>query len=70
MNDDLPEETSQPVLDETTNNVNLEGRCLQTRNESDNRSVAKPPDTETLLSISLVQIKLDKTETYETFYLH
>ena len=62
MNDKLPEATSRTVPDETTNNVNLEGRCLQTQNESDNGSVAKPPDTETQPSISLAQIKLDETE--------
>ena len=62
MNDELPEATSQPVLDETTNNVDLEGHYLQTRSESDNRNVAKPSGTETQPSISLAQTKLDKTE--------
>ena len=62
MNDELPEETSRTVPDETTNNINLEGGYPQTRSESDNRSVAKPPDTEAQPSISLSQIKLDKTE--------
>ena len=62
MNDELPEATSRTVPDETTNNINIEGRCLQTRNESDNGSVAKSPDTETQPSISLAQIKVDETE--------
>ena len=62
MNDELPEETSRTVPDETTNNVNLEGGYPQTQSESDNGSVAKPPDNEAQPSISLSQIKLDKTE--------
>ena len=62
MNDELPEATSRTVPDETTNYVNLEGQCLQARNESDNGIVVKPPDTETQLSISQAQIKLDMTE--------
>ena len=62
MNDELPEATSRTVPDKTTNNINIEGRCLQTRNESDNGSVAKSPDTETQPSISLAQIKVDETE--------
>ena len=62
MNDELPEATSRPVLDKTTNNVDLEGHYLQTRSESDNGHVAKPSGTETQPSISLAQTKLDKTE--------
>ena len=62
MNDELPEETSRTVPDKTTNNVNLEGRYHQTQRESDNASVAKPPDTEAQPSSALVQINLDKTE--------
>ena len=62
MNNELPEETSQTVPDETTNNVNLEGRYYQTRSESDNASVAKPPDTEAQPSLALPQMNLDKTE--------
>ena len=62
MNDELPEETSRTVPDETTINVNLGGRYLQTQSESDNVSVAEPPDTEAQPSLALVQIKLDKTE--------
>ena len=62
MNNELTEETSQTVPDKTTNNVNLEGGYPQTQSESDNGSVAKPPDTEAQPSISLSQVKLDKTE--------
>ena len=62
MNDELPEETSQRVPDETTNYVNLEGRYHQTQSESDNASVAKAPDTEAQPSLALAQINLDKTE--------
>ena len=40
----------------------MRGRYHQTRSESDNASVAKPPDTEAQPSLALVQINLDKTE--------
>ena len=38
-NEELPEATSRTIPDETTNNINIDGRCLQTQNEIDNRSV-------------------------------
>ena len=54
-NDKLPDETSQTVPDETTNNVNLEGRYHQTQSEGDNASVPKAPDTEAQPSLLLTE---------------
>ena len=63
MNDKLPEETSRTVPDETTNNVNLEGGYPQTRSESDNGSVAKPPDTGPAAHITIAN-KTGQNRTY------